>query len=431
MQEYLGLFLDESRENLQALNASILDLEREPDNPGEALNTIFRAAHSLKGMSATMGFEEMAKLTHRMEEVLSALRDGAAPVTTAVTDVLFSCLDTLEGMVEDIGGGGEGSADTEGLLATLSAILSGDAAVVAQTAATTTVDAPAQDAEAPPADGDDAADDADAAVDGAVDVAPGSFEQVMVEEAIREGLTVRSVHVRLEESCVLRAARAYMVVQEVESLGEIVKSEPGTEAIEREDFDFEFTLWVATEYEDAHIVDVVTGVSEVAECEISDVVVDTAPAEAATPASDDAEVQAQVVSEPAEPVTPEAEASAEPAAPATSAPEPAPARERRQEPAGDSGGSKRAAQQTVRVGTDRLDSLMNLMGEMVIHRTRLTQLSADHDLGDLRQAVEELTRVTNDLQSLIMQVRMMPVEAVFMRFPRMVRDLANNLGKQL
>ena len=79
MQEYLGLFLDESRENLQALNASILDLEREPDDPIEALNTIFRVAHSLKGMSATMGFERMAGLTHRMEEVLSKLRDGHAP----------------------------------------------------------------------------------------------------------------------------------------------------------------------------------------------------------------------------------------------------------------------------------------------------------------------------------------------------------------
>ncbi|HWH14627.1 MAG TPA: chemotaxis protein CheA, partial [Miltoncostaeaceae bacterium] len=83
------------------------------------------------------------------------------------------------------------------------------------------------------------------------------------------------------------------------------------------------------------------------------------------------------------------------------------------------------------VGTDRLDSLMNLMGEMVIHRTRLHQLASDHELADLRQAVEEMTRVTNDLQTLIMQVRMMPVEAVFMRFPRMVRDLANTLGKQL
>ena len=227
----------------------------------------------------------------------------------------------------------------------------------------------------------------------------------------------------------LRAARAYMVVQEVESLGEIVKSEPGTEAIEREDFDFEFTLWVATEYEDGHIVDVVTGVSEVAACEISDVVLDAVPADAAAPASDDVETEA--VSEPAESAEPEAETPAEPAAPAASAPRTAPAKERRQEPSGDAGGAKRAAQQTVRVGTDRLDSLMNLMGEMVIHRTRLTQLSADHDLGDLRQAVEELTRVTNDLQSLIMQVRMMPVEAVFMRFPRMVRDLANNLGKQL
>jgi two-component system chemotaxis sensor kinase CheA len=246
--EYLGLFLDESRESLQALNASLLDLERDPSDH-EPLTVIFRVAHSLKGMSATMGFEAMARLTHRMEEVLAAIRDGGAPVTPAITDALFACLDSLQEMVDRVAAGVGEEVDASAVLARLDGIASGD------------------------------------------------------------------------------------------------------------------------------------------------------PASA--------------------PVVAAAEAAA--SAPVAAAPAARPAAEHRQV-------GKVA---TVRVGTDRLDALMNLMGEMVIQRTRLAQLSAEHDLGDLRGAVEDMTRVTNDLQSLIMQVRMMPVDAVFMRFPRMVRDLANTLGRRL
>lgn len=421
MQEYLGLFLDESRENLQALNASILDLEREPDEPSEALNTIFRVAHSLKGMSATMGFERMAGLTHRMEEVLSALRDGVAPVTTVVTDVLFACLDTLEGMVNDIGDGGAGAADTSALMDRLSAILSGEAVQVAQVAATVAPPAAepvAEQVTEPVAEQvtEPVADDAAPAEEGGESSAPEltHYERVVINEAAERGLTVRWVHVRLEDGCMLRAARAYMVVQEVEGLGEIIKSEPSTEDLEREAFDHEFTLWVATEQDEEQLVAAVTGVSEVAEATAGVV-----EADGETTGDEEAPPAESVQAAPA-------------AVPVAAAPaEAAPAADAAHGGAHPEAGKKPKAAQTVRVGTDRLDSLMNLMGEMVIHRTRLWQLSSDHDLADLRQAVEEMTRVTNDLQSLIMQVRMMPVEAVFMRFPRMVRDLANSLGKQL
>lgn len=419
MQEYLGLFLDESRENLQALNASILDLEREPDDPIEALNTIFRVAHSLKGMSATMGFERMAGLTHRMEEVLSKLRDGHAPVTTDVTDVLFACLDTLEGMVNDIGEGGDGAADTTPLMDRLAAILSGEALAGAQTAATAAP--PAPPAEATAAVEEAAEAPAETAEGEAAPQGLSQYEAMVIAEAAERGMTVRRLHVTLEENCMLRAARAYMVVQEVESIGELIKSEPSTEDLEREAFEHEFTIWLASEKDDADIVAAVTSVSEVATCVVSAIEAppaDAPAAEAPAEPAPAAEAPAPVAEEAPAPEAPKSEAPKAEAKPAAA-------------PAGDGGAKKAKAAQTVRVGTDRLDSLMNLMGEMVIHRTRLWQLSADHDLADLRGAVEEMTRVTNDLQSLIMQVRMMPVEAVFMRFPRMVRDLANTLGKQL
>ncbi|MCB0883143.1 MAG: Hpt domain-containing protein, partial [Thermoleophilia bacterium] len=265
MQEYLGLFLDESRENLQSLNASILDLERAPEDPAEALNTIFRVAHSLKGMSATMGFDRMAGLTHRMEEVLSSLRDGGAPITTRVTDVLFACLDTLEGMVENVSEGGDGAADTTQLMEQLSAILNGDAApekAAVQAAATLAPEAPAAEAAPAPPAGDDPAGEPEA------DVALSDYERMMVGEAAERGMHVHTLRVSLEENCMLKAARAYMVVQAVEQVGELIKSEPSTEDLEREAFETSFVLWVTSDRPEDEIRSVVMDVSEVESCEV-------------------------------------------------------------------------------------------------------------------------------------------------------------------
>ncbi|WP_217921560.1 chemotaxis protein CheA [Miltoncostaea oceani] len=376
--EYLGLFLDESGESLQTLNASLLDLERAPADP-EPLTVIFRVAHSLKGMSATMGFESMAGLTHRMEEVLAAMRDDGAPVTPAVSDALFACLDTLQEMVDRVAAGDTEQVDASAVLARLDAISSGAAAAVAQTAATVAPPAPA------------------AAPAGEV---LSDYERMVVAEAHERGLSVLRVDVGFDEGCQLVAARAFMVVQELEGLGDLIRSDPTTEAIESgEAGEDGVVFWIVTDAAPDVAAAAALGVSEVARCDVS-VVEPAAPAE-----------EAPVEDAPAAPT---------PDAPVAGAPAP---------PAAERSPSRAAA--TVRVGVDRLDALMNLMGEMVIQRTRLEQLAHRHALGDLRGAVEEMSRVTNDLQTLIMQVRMMPVEAVFLRFPRMVRDLANTLGKRL
>ncbi len=359
--EYLGLFLDESGESLQALNASLLDMERRPGDP-EPLTVIFRVAHSLKGMSATMGFDAMARLTHRMEEVLAALRDGGAPVTPAVSDALFACLDTLQEMVDRVAAGDSREVDASAVMERLDGVLAGGAPVLAAAQAAATAVAP------PPALTD--------------------HDRMVVAGAREHGLTVMRVALSFDEGCRLLAARAFMVAQELEALGDLVRSEPPADELEAGEVgDDGVVFWVATSAAPQELRDAALGVSEVAACEVS-------------PVEDDDQGAAD-------------------AAPPSRAPA---AQEGR--PAG-------RAPSTIRVGTDRLDALMNLMGEMVIQRTRLVQIAREHDLGDLRGAVEEMTRVTDDLQGLIMQVRMMPVDAVFMRFPRMVRDLANTLGKQI
>lgn len=375
--EYLGLFLDESRESLQALNASLLDLERDPAD-AEPLTVIFRVAHSLKGMSATMGFEAMARLTHRMEEVLAAMRDDGAPVTPAISDALFACLDTLQEMVDRVAEGNQEEVDASSVMTRLDDIAHGDGskAALAQAAATL----------APPAPSGALSD----------------YERMVVSDAHERGLIVFRVSVTFDEGCQLAAARAFMVVQELEAFGDLIKSEPPAESIEAGEVEGGVAFWIAAE-SDAEADQIharAIGVSEVASCEVEQLE-DTAPVAEEGPATD----------------APAEDAPAAAAAPRAAAP-----------PADR---APRAAATTVRVGTDRLDALMNLMGEMVIQRTRLAQLSGQYELGDLRGAVEDMTRVTNDLQTLIMQVRMMPVDAVFMRFPRMVRDLANTLGKQV
>lgn len=403
--EYLGLFLDESRENLQALNAALLELERDPAD-SESLASIFRVAHSLKGMSATMGFDGMAKLTHRMEEVLTVIRDGGAPVSGGIVEALFTCLDTLEGMVGDIEGGGTGQTDTSELLQRLDVIeaaATGEPAL-AEVAATM---APEHPAETDEATGDEAEDAGEHEVE---DHELGDFEVMVLREALERGQRVVSISVAIAENSALPAARAYMVFQALEAHGDIARSDPPAEDIEGEEFSGRFSVWLVTGAEDDAVHAAVTGVSEVDSCKVSAIEVEALVSEAAP--SDE----------------PPAAADAAPAASSPATPsEAGPPRPRADAPAA----KKAKAASTVRVGTDKLDSLMNLMGEMVIHRTRLSQLAGDHGLGDLRGAVEEMTRVTNDLQTLIMQVRMMPVEAVFMRFPRMVRDLAQTLGKRL
>ncbi|HMN99448.1 MAG TPA: chemotaxis protein CheA [Miltoncostaeaceae bacterium] len=387
--EYLGLFLDESRESLQALNASLLDLERDPSD-AEPLTVIFRVAHSLKGMSATMGFEAMARLTHRMEEVLAAMRDDGAPVTPAITDALFACLDTLQEMVDRVADGDPAEVDASAVLDRLDGIAAAGPvpAAVAEVAATLA-----------PAPADDALSD---------------YDRMVVADAHERGLSVLRVDVTFEETCQLAAVRAFMVVQELEGIGDLIKSEPPADRIESGEVDGGVTLWIAADADPDldGVRALVLGVSEVASADVAPV----APAAAAAVAVAAEAAQAQAA---------EAVAAGSPPTPLARAAD----RERRERAAGEHRQTGKVS--TVRVGTDRLDALMNLMGEMVIQRTRLAQLSAEHDLGDLRGAVEDMTRVTNDLQSLIMQVRMMPVDAVFMRFPRMVRDLANTLGKRL
>ncbi len=413
--QYMEMFLDESHEHLQSLNDGLLGLEDNAEDLS-VLNEIFRNAHTLKGMSATMGYNKIAELTHEMEDVLDMLRKEQLKVSEDIIDTLFKCVDSLEQMIDNVGNGDpEDLIDVSGLVAKLSAILSGkaapaDAAAAPATAAPAAA-APAQ--AAAPAAGSSSAKTYDLT----------DSEKSVIQEATNSGLRGIHLTVTLAETCLLKSARSYMVMNALDEVGEVIKTIPQSEDLEQEKFDRSFEVILVSPAEEAAIQEAVMNISEIdkAETEIIDLTAKPAPAPAPTPAPAPAQAAA-----PAAP----ANAPAPPPAPAHKAPSASKAPPA--QPSGGAGASKKAhASQSVRVDIDKLDTLMNLMGELVVNKVRLEQIGQTHRLSELTETLEQMDRVTTDLQNIVMKVRMVPVSQVFNRFPRMVRDVTKELNKEI
>jgi two-component system chemotaxis sensor kinase CheA len=358
--EYLPMFLAEGREHLQELNLAVVRIEEQPEDQA-TIDAIFRIAHSMKGMSATMGFAGMAALTHEMEDVFELLRRRADGLGRAAVDVLLECLDALSAATDAIEATGAEEIDPAPLVERLRGL------VRERT--------PEQDTERhgsgePPANLAELAGDA------------------------------RVVHVSatLADDCQMPSVRAYMVLSVLGELGEAVACSPAPDDVET----FagrQVDAWLVTDADEAALSAAAGAVPEVAEAVAVQVSGEEGP-----------------VADPA--VAEQAIREAVPAAsPASAAPQP------RLAP------SKGAS--TVRVDAERLDQLMHLMGELVLHRTTVEALAAGAGVPGLTQAVQDLTRASQALQAMVMQVRMIPVEAVFLRFPRLVRDLQAKLGKDV
>lgn len=394
MNQYMEMFIEESREHLQAINDHLLELEQSPQSL-DIVNVVFRSAHTLKGMAATMGFENMAHLTHEMENGLDLMRNGKLDVTSDVMDVLFRCVDNLEGQLAAIiDSGSDAGVDFEPQVEQLKAMIAGKPITTSSGNAAQTQAAPQADA-------------ADIAVEG-LDF--NEFEATILQQSHQNGFSVYKISVRLTDNCVLRAARAYMVYDAYEQAGEIIKSEPHVEDLEQEKFDREFMIVLVTQKDAANLKEIGLGVSEVAEVEVKLV-----EAQAAAAASEVAAAAAPAVPQVEQEPAP-SKAAGKPSGKAAPTPQDA---------------KKMQLGKSVRVDIERLDVLMNLFSELVIDRTRLEQISRDLGNPDLVETVEHMTRVSTDLQNLVMTIRMVPVETVFNRFPRMVRDLARDLNKKI
>lgn len=412
MSQYMDMFMEESREHLQALNQKILELE---DNPQDLaiLDEIFRSAHTLKGMSATMGFERIAELTHEMENVLSVLRGGQVTVNTAIVDLLFRCLDALESMVESISSGDTGTADISELVAQLRKAGQGQLTDVASAPKVRKPEAvgasepkPMEEAILPVVGGPE--------ILNAFEI--NQYDLTLLHEAQRKRFSAYHIQVELAPGCVMKSARAYMVFRNLEEIGEIIKSVPSAQELEDEKFDTSFQVVIVTRHDEAQVQKTLDSIAEVR-------------VEAITPLNiGDVRIQEgqeiEVVSSTEQEKEQEVITAADTAVPGK-------ARSTAAAGAGAAEVRKSKGSQTVRVDIERLDNLMNLVGELVINKTRLEQISTTSNLTELNETIEHIDRITTDLQNVVMKVRMVPIEQVFNRFPRMVRDLAKELGKEI
>lgn len=384
--QYLEMFLEESKEHLQACNEHLLELEKNPDDLA-IVNEVFRSAHTLKGMSATMGYEDIADLTHKMENVLDAIRNSKIAVSTEILDIVFKAVDYLEEMVMDIEAGGTGKKDVQELVTALNRIETGQSAIVApemETAASTmAIEPPKQDTPALHYD---------------------DYEMTVIGQSQEQGFHAYEISVTLREDCLLKAARVFMVFEILEKSGEIVKSKPSVEHLENEDFDEVFTIVLLTKEEASSLEAKVMKVSEVDRVEIHPVMGVSLPK-----GQSPAETETVSVATTAKEIGKEAAV---------------PQKGRRATNAHN-------ANKTIRVNIDRLDILMNLFEELVIDRGRLQSIASELHNPDLNETVERMTRVSGDLQNIILNMRMIPVETVFNRFPKMVRQLARDLDKKI
>lgn len=394
--QYMSMFLEESMDNLQTLNESLLQLEQEPDNI-DKLNEIFRVAHTIKGMAATMGFSDVAELTHKMEDVLSKFRDGELKVTQKVVTVLFQCLDTLEQMINNISDGVEDKVPIEGIIEELESIANGDKlADHKEEAAADSVKNDVKES---------------AGKDTSVRIPLNEYDINVIKQAIDKGFNVYDIKVTLDEDTLLKSARAFLIFKTLEECGEIIKSVPSAEDLENENFDFEIGLVYISKKPTEYIYNSLINISEVKKVEAETLKMEDLQAgEEFSPNTSDKEDANNTVK----------------------------INNENKNKNADNGGNEnkegivhKKAHQSVRVDLERLDKFMNMVSELVIHRTRLEQISANYKITELNETLEQVARSTSDLQDLVMKIRMLPLDTVFNRFPRMVRDLSVELNKEM
>ena len=394
LSQYLEIFIDETNEHLQNLNEQLLILEKEPENEN-TINEIFRAAHSLKGMAGTMGYKRMQRLTHDTENVFSEIRNGKMKVTDGLIDTLFRCLDSLEGYLENIqNSADEGTEENEDIIKLLNDFITNEGKEGSAQSVTKDQESKADNQE----------------------VATGKekykelnildFERNAIEEAAKNDIKAYGITVYVQESCLLKAARAFLVFKALEALGEIIKSSPEVQDIEDEQFDFDFSVIFLSDNSVETIKNAILDVSEIKEAYIGEIALN--------------QIEKQeniVVQETTEEVKKETK-TAEPAVTKQTA-QKAPAK---------------AVGRSVRVDIEKLDVLMNLVSELIIAKNGLVSASAQEGSSmnvGFNEQIEYLERITTNLHESVMKVRMMPIESVVNKFPRMIRDLCKKLDKKM
>jgi two-component system, chemotaxis family, sensor kinase CheA len=457
MSQYMEIFIEESKEHLQNMNSIMLELEKDSSDLG-MLNELFRIAHTIKGMSGTMGFTKIANLTHEMENVLHLVRNKEIVVTSKIIDILFECFDTLEGFISSLEATGEeNNVNAEPLTVRLSEMVRTKGVEdIGAAPAPAEADATEASIKESKCGGENIEDVGvrDELQDERI-ISRGSLSYFNIEidgmylnvvkEAINQGMNALLIRVDVSPECMLKAARAFIVFNTLEQYGEIISSYPSAEDIEGDKFGEFFEVLYLTKLDERAAENEISNISEIrsvtaVRIENEEVLAMSEREMKAsvreimiTPDMDDEAIRMHEVKEDhvedheeehveldklleqlekkVAHVSDEHHMHAE-----------------KEDDKTHKGGDKQKTAKTVRVDIDRLDNLMNLVSELIIIKTRLEDHGSNAH-SNTSEAIEYLERITTSLHDAVMKVRMVPVERTFNRFPRMVRDLAKDLGK--
>ena len=394
--EELKIFLEEVEEHFQSLEEDLVKLEKDEEFNEDLMQEIFRSSHTLKGSSATIGHIRMAELTHAMENVLDKLRKRQLTVNRDLIDVMFECLDCLRVLRDEIVNDEESDFDLKGILTKLASVKDsgGDSPVL-------------------PAPGEKGPQNDKIAMDLTWE------EKDRVHQALSEGMHPFLIQVSFDIEPEMLAVRTFVTVRAFEEVGEVIKSRPTEEEIENEQVNEILTVLLLTGEDEERLRNLAGELPNILR-----VVIQTY--------NDEEDIQTGIEFQQQIKV-PDANNREESAGAVTKIPE------NSAKTAATANNTVKKANRTVRVDVDLLDSLMNLVGELVIDRTRLFQIygnieanyEMDEVTDDLGRTSVHIARVTTQLQEQIMKARMLPVENLFNKFPRMVRDLSQKAGKEV
>lgn len=413
VSQYLEIFLDETKEHLQSLNECLLVLEKEPENK-DTIDEIFRAAHSLKGMAGTMGYKRMQKLTHDMENVFQEIRNGRMKVSASLVDVLFQCLDALEEYLETIQNtADEGTNENEAIIKQLAAILNEE-----------------EKAEKEVVSESKKAEETDESGKKFLSIVFSEKEMKSAQEALDAGSKLYGVTVFVQESCLLKAARAFIVFKAVEEFGSIIKFSPSAQEIEDENFDLDFSFILVSDEPLEKIRATINDVSEIEKiyCEEIKEIKEESDEDSLVETVSEEDVVVE------ENELPDNNLKTQQAKETVMSVKETSEKQSTKQPAKQTS-NKPVVNRTVRVDIEKLDALMNQVSELIIAKNSLVSISLAEGSGTQEQGfheqIEYLERITTNLHESVMKVRMVPIESVVNRFPRMIRDLAKKLDKKM
>ncbi|MBI4391799.1 MAG: chemotaxis protein CheA [candidate division NC10 bacterium] len=401
MSKYLKMFISESQEHLQKMDGLLLELEKGSADK-TVIDTLFREAHSLKGMSASMGYEELAKISHRMEDFLDRYRKGAGALDRAAADLLFEGVDLLRQGVENLAAGSEPKVSAEAFVERVAAYRPG-AGVGAPAAQTAPAAAPAA---GPPAE------------------VAGPLPAELAEAgrwAAEGGLPVLSVEVQIADGTPLPTARAYITLKKLTEMVDIFRATPTLEEIKQGNFSGKIEAVVGSAEEPEALAVRLRDLPDVGRVTVRPL--PQAPAALAPPAAAAEALPALPV-----PASVAPAATHPPSVPAAAAAAPTPSAP----PAGPAAGPP--AQRTapfIRVDTRLMDTLIDLVGEMITAKGGLTEHAGPTADRPLRESVGRIETLIQNLHQQALKIRMMPIEVIADRFPRAVRDLARRQGKEV